>query len=69
MRYRWKIENHYDDKGRGTSVGKSDFTSHRLAVADLIEEIKKSQNQLKYDVFEKDRIKTIIIVEGYELVD
>lgn len=66
MKYRWKIENHYDDTGHGCSVSRGDFSSHRLAVRDLIEELKNNQNQLKYGVFEKDRTKTIIIVEGYE---
>lgn len=67
MKYRWKIENQYDDKGHGVSVGKSDFATHRLAVRDLIDEINKSQNQLRYGLFEKDRTKTIITIEGYEV--
>jgi len=65
MRYKWKIENRYDNSEYGVSVGKSDFRSHREAVNDLIKEIKSDRNQLKYGLFEKDRTKTIITVEAY----
>ena len=65
MKYKWKIENRYDNNEYGSSVGKSDFRTHREAVSDLIEEIKSDKNQLKYGLFEKDRTKTIITVEAY----
>lgn len=65
MKYKWKIENKYDNNEHGPSVAKSDFRSHREAVSDLIEEIKSDRNQLKYGLFEKDRTKTIITVEAY----
>ena len=65
MKYKWKIENRYDNSEYGCSVGKSDFRSHREAVEDLIEEIRSDKNQLKYGLGEKDRTKTIITVEAY----
>lgn len=65
MKYKWKIENRYDNNEYGASVGKGDFRSHREAVSDLIEEIKSDKNQLKYGLCEKDRTKTIITVEAY----
>lgn len=68
MKYKWKIENRYDNSEYGCSVGKRDFRSHREAVRDLIEEIKSDENQLKYGLFEKDRTKTIITVEAYDEV-
>ena len=65
MKYKWKIENRYDNSEYGCSVSKSDFRSHREAVEDLIEEIRSDKNQLKYGLGEKDRTKTIITVEAY----
>lgn len=65
MKYKWKIENRYDNSDYGLSIGKDDFRSHREAVSDLIKEIKSDRNQLKYSFGEKDRTKTIITVEAY----
>jgi len=65
MKYKWKIENRYDNDEHGLSVSKINFRSHREAVSDLIEEIKNEKNQLKYSLGEKDRTKTIITVEAY----
>lgn len=68
MKYKWRIENIYDNADSGCAVSKGDFKSHRQATRDLIEEIKSNQNQLKYGLGEKDRTKTIITVESYEEV-
>ena len=65
MKYKWKIENRYDNNEHGLSVSKSNFRNHREAVNDLIKEIKNKNNQLKYSFGEKDRTKTIITVEAY----
>ena len=70
MKYKWKIENRYDNSEYGCSVGKRDFRSHREAVRDLIEEIKSDTKSTweGYGLFEKDRTKTIITVEAYDEV-
>jgi hypothetical protein len=64
--YKWEIRNKYDKDSNGCSVGKNNFTTHRMAVNDLLKEINSGESMLKYELGEKERVETIITVKSYK---